>query len=95
MSKSPLTTVLLAALLISVLASAGFCCAYIFKAREVRALQGQIAGIQNNRAVIAAVISDALEYSKRNSAIDPILEAAGLKPSKSSGSNSTNKAAAK
>lgn len=95
MTKSPLTTVLLAALLISALASVGFCCAYIFKAREVRALQGQIAGIQNNRAFIAAVANDAIEYSKRNSSIDPILEAAGLKPPKSSASGSTNKAAAK
>jgi hypothetical protein len=84
MTKSPLTTVLLAALLISALASVGFCCAYIFKARELRALQGQIAGIQNNRAFIAAVANDTLEYSKRNPEIDPILETAGLKP-KSSG----------
>jgi hypothetical protein len=94
MTKSPLTTVLLAALLISALASVGFCCAYIFKAREVRAIQGQIAGIQNNRAFIAAVANDAIEYSKRNAAIDPILEAAGIKP-KTSAAALTNKAAAK
>ena len=86
---------LLAALLISALASVGFCCAYIFKAREVRGLQSQIAGIQNNRSFIAAVANDALEYSKKNPAIDPILEAAGIKPSKSSASGSTNRAAAK
>ena len=94
MTKSPLTTVLLAALLISALASVGFCCAYIFKAREVRALQGQIAGIQNNRAIIAAVANDAIEYSKRNASIDPILESAGLKP-KSSAGGSTNKPTSK
>ena len=95
MIKSPLTTVLLAALLISALASVGFCCAYIFKAREVRSLQGQIAGIQNNRAFIAALANETIEYSKRNPEIDPILETAGIKPSKSSGSAATNKAAAK
>jgi len=80
--------------MISALASVGFCCAYIFKARELRSLQGQIAGIQNNRALIAGVANDALEYSKRNSAIDPILEAAGIKP-KTTTTGSTNKAAAK
>jgi hypothetical protein len=95
MIKSPLTTVLLAALLISALASVGFCCAYIYKAREVRGLQGQIAGIQNNRAFIAAVANEAVEYSKKNPEIDPILEAAGLKPAKISGSGSTNKAGVK
>lgn len=80
--------------MISALASVGFCCAYIFKARELRSLQGQIAGIQNNRALIAAVANEALEYSKKNAAIDPILEGAGIKP-KATAVGSTNKAAAK
>jgi hypothetical protein len=93
MTKSPLITVLLAALLISALASIGFCWAYIGQAMELRGLQYQIANVQNNRAFVAQLANAALEYGKRNADIEPILEAAG-KPKPSSSSNS-NKAPAK
>ena len=38
------------------------------------------ARINNNRALIGSLAGEALEYSKKNPAIDPILEAAGVKP---------------
>jgi len=39
--------------------------------------------INNNRATINALANDVMEYSKKNQAIDPILESVGLKPGKS------------
>ena len=67
-------------LTISALASVGLCWSYIGSAREFRALQAQAGMINNNRALIHALANDAMEYSKRNPAIDPILESVGLKP---------------
>lgn len=83
MKQSPLTTALLFILVASALASVVLCWVYISNARELRVLQGQAAMVNNNRAYINALASDALEYSKKNPAIDPILEAAGIKPGKS------------
>ena len=80
MNKNALTAVLLAAILISSLASIGFCWAYISEARDLRNLQGQVVTIQNKRAFVAALANEALEYSKRDPRIDPILESAGVKP---------------
>ena len=89
MTKSGLTAVLLAAILISALASIGFCWAYISEARELRNLQAQVVLVQNKRALIAALANEALEYSKRDSKIDSILESAGVKPKANSSSPST------
>ena len=94
MKNSPLTTFLLAVLALSAVLSVVFCSLYVSSTRELRSLQGQLNVINNRAAAISSLASEALEYSKRNPAIDPILEAAGVKLSKSSPA-STNKAAAK
>jgi len=94
MTKSPLITVLLAALLINALASIGFCWAYIGRAMELRSIQYQLARIQYDRNFILALAKDSSDYSEKNQEIDPILQAAGVKVSK--GSPSTpNRAPAK
>jgi hypothetical protein len=95
MTKSPLITVLLAALLISALASVGFCWAYIGRAMELRGLQYQLANVQNNRTFIFGLAKEASDYSEKNPDIDPILQAAGLKPPKGAASPNLNKAPAK
>ena len=101
MKNSPLTSVLLGALVVSVLTSVVLCWSYITKARELRGLQGQmqaqIAGIQNNRTFIANLAGDLLEYSKTHPNIDPLLESAGIKQGKSTlgAGAATNKPAAK
>ncbi len=51
---------------------------------ELRSLQGQAAAIENNRNLVRALANDAIEYSKRNPAIDPVLQSAGLKPAPTS-----------
>ncbi len=91
MRNSPLTTVLLVLATLSALTSVIFCFLYIGNARQLRGMQPQVINIQNTRAFVASLASEAVEYSKKNQAIDPILEAAGLKPK--AGSAATNRPA--
>jgi hypothetical protein len=93
MKNSPLTTVLLGVLGISALLSLVFCWSYMTNAREFRQLQTQATFINGRQAAMNALLNDALEYSKKNPQIDPILEAAGLKPR--AGAAATNKPASK
>ena len=79
MKNSPLTTVLLGALTLSALASIGLCYGYISKSRQIHALHDQTVSMNNNRAVINALLNDTIEYSKRNPAIVPVLESVGWK----------------
>ncbi len=94
MKNNPMTTVLLGVLTISALLSVGLCWRYISNARELRILQIQATMINNNRATINALANDVVEYSKKNPAIDTILESVGLKPGKSN-VPATTKAATK
>ena len=90
MKKSPATTFLLVVLVASSLASVLFCVLYIHWARSLRDLQREYSNDQAYRSLFVQLINDTMEYSKRNPAIDPILEGAGLKPS-----GATNKPAGK
>ena len=94
MKNNPLVTVLLGLLTLSVLASVVLCWLYISNTRELRSLQSQAGIIGNNRAVINAMASDVVEYSKKHPDIDPILVSVGLKPG-SSNATTTPKPAAK
>ena len=82
MRKSSSTTLLLGLLVISALLSIGLFWALISKEKELRDLRLNAARINNNRALVASLANDAMEYSKKNPSIDPILEAAGVKPAK-------------
>ncbi len=73
-------TTLLVVLTISALASVVLCYRYLAAARELRQLQVQAAMVNQNRTLIGALATETMEYSKKNPAIDPILEAAGIKP---------------
>lgn len=84
MRNSSSTTVLLGLLVISALLSIGLFWGLISKERELRELRTSAARINNNRALIAALANDAVEYSKKNASIDPILESAGVKAAKAS-----------
>ena len=56
------------------------CYLHIQASRELRMWQMQVAMVQNNRAVVNALTAEALEYSKKNPNIDPILESFNVKP---------------
>ncbi len=47
---------------------------------QLRRLRPQVAQAENNRNLVNALANDALEYSKHNPAIDPILQSVGVKP---------------
>jgi len=80
MKNSPLTTVLLVALGISAVCSLVMCWLYIGAAREFRQLQSQAGAIQARNNAVTSLVRDALEYSKQNPQIDPLLESIGAKP---------------
>ncbi len=82
MQKSPLTLILLTVLLVNVLVAAVLSFGYVWQMREAQVLQVQINAINQNRALVQALANDALEYSKRNPAIDPVLQSVNLKPHK-------------
>ena len=89
MKNSPLTTILLVLLAISALCSVWFCLSYISKSRELHALRSQTTRINGRGMAFNALLTDTMEYSKKNPAIDPLLETVGLKPK--SGAAGTNK----
>ena len=80
MKMSPLTTILLVLVAFAAFASLGLCWACVKNISELNRLQVQEAMVLNNRAVINSLANDALEYSKRNPSLDPILESAKVKP---------------
>ena len=82
MKKSPLTVILLGVLAVSAVASVVFCLLYLLNTRQLHRFQTQAAMIQYRQSLINALATDALEYSKKNPAIDPILESVGAKPAK-------------
>ncbi len=65
---------------LSALFSLGLCYKCTTNASELNRLQSSAAQVNNNRAIMNAVASEALEYSKTHPAIDPILEDAKIKP---------------
>jgi hypothetical protein len=75
-----MTTVLLASTTVMALLSLVLCWSFISKARQLRTLQTQLALANNNRQMINILATEAIEYSKKNPAIDPILEWIGAKP---------------
>jgi hypothetical protein len=95
MKNSPLTTILMAALLISAVASAVMCMMYVSSTREIHSLEAEAAFINNNRAVVNALLNDTIEYSKRNPAMVPILESVGVKPNNNAPASTTSKSATK
>jgi hypothetical protein len=85
MSGLPMKNNTLGRLLVSIL----FACAilatwasvrYFFSMREAQRLQGRAIAINNVRSAAQALANEAVEYSKRNPAIDPILQQFDIKP---------------
>jgi len=80
MKNSPLVTFLLGVLAVSAVLSVIFCALYVGNVREYRSRAGQADAISMRREVLGYLAKDAVEYSRINPAIDPILEAYNLKP---------------
>ena len=82
MQKSPLTAILLTVLLVNVAATAVLAFGYVWQMREAQRLQMQINGINQARSLVQALANEAVEYSKRNPGIDPLLQSVNLKPAR-------------
>jgi hypothetical protein len=98
MKNDPLTTALLGALLVSALLSLVFFERFIANSRELRLINTRAAYIQNmnnNRQLLNALANDAIEYSKKNKDMEPLLESFGLKSGKAAAAAATNKPATK
>ncbi len=79
MKYSPLTAILLGALLISSVASAALCWSYSSHARELRMLQSQVNYVNTRNSYINQLAAEVIEYSKTHPDINPILESVGVK----------------
>ena len=79
MNRDPITTVLAGALLVSVLATAGVCYWYLQASRQLRTAQLQMLTVNRNRALLQQFATQAMEYSRGNPAILPILEGVGIR----------------
>ena len=56
-----------------------------FATRDLRRLQPRIVEINANLNVAQALLNDTLEYSKRNPAIDPLLQSMNFKTNSAAG----------
>jgi len=80
MKNNGLTTILNWALIAVVVLTALFGFQYFNRTREVRSQQAKVVEFQNKQNMLQNLVAECLEYSKRNPAIDPILEANSVKP---------------
>jgi hypothetical protein len=78
--KSNTTNMVLTVLLaVSLLLSVVFCLQFMFRVREYRSISGQITYINAERARLQQLAAECLQYAEKNAAMNPLLEAVGLK----------------
>jgi hypothetical protein len=80
MRNNALTSLLVGLVALSVIATASLAFFYVRSVQKLNRLQFQTSVINRNRALINSLASESVEYSKRNPAIDPLLQSVGIKP---------------
>ena len=73
MKSNALTSLLAGAVLVCAITMAWLSLNYFFSMAELQRLQGQYLSMNNRRTAVQSLANEAIEYSKRNPAIDPIL----------------------
>ncbi len=73
MKKNPIAALLVTLLFISALMTAFLATRYFFTIRSLKKMQMQVTAVQQSRSVIQKLALEAVEYSKRDASIDPIL----------------------
>src|SRR6266536_6642780 len=76
----PGAVALVTALFLSALASCWFAVWWFLGARELQALEFQYQSMNQISAAVQSLANDAMEFSRRNPAIDPLLQQFDLKP---------------
>jgi hypothetical protein len=79
MKINTLQSVLVGALLLSSAVTAWLSVRHFFALRQLQTLQTTVSTVNRNRALVASLAKEAVEYGKRNPAIDPILTQFELK----------------
>lgn len=74
-----MTSFLLGLVVLAVLATSGLALYYVRAVQRLNRLQFQTAIINRNRSLVNTLAGEALEYSRRNPEIDPILQSVGIK----------------
>lgn len=80
MRNDVLTKLLVGLVVLSVLATSGLAFLYVRSVQKMNQLQRQAAFVNRNRALVNSLAAEAVEYSKRNPAIDPVLQSVRIKP---------------
>ena len=78
--NNPVAVALVSALFLSALAACWFAVWWFLSARQLQALEFQYQAMTQVSAAIQSLANDALDYSRRNPAIDPLLQQFDLKP---------------
>ena len=76
----PGAVALVTALFLSALATCWFAVWWFLGARELQALEFQYQSMNQISAAVQSLANDAMEFSRRNPAIDPLLQQFDLKP---------------
>jgi hypothetical protein len=95
MKSNPLKTVLEWVLVTSLLVSIVCFVQFLNRSRTLRTFQGEMVRYQSTHNMLNALLADCVEYSKRNPAINPILESVGVKQGPATPATSTAKPAGK
>lgn len=74
-----MSVVLATALLVSASATAGLCYWHMQSVRQLQMAQEHVARINRNKALVQSLAGEALEYSKRNPALTPVLQKFGVR----------------
>ncbi len=85
MRNNSFTALLVGLLLVSALAAAVQVLRITFATRDLRRLQPRLVEMNAHWNLAQALLNDTLEYSKHNSAIDPLLQSMNLKTNSAAG----------
>ena len=88
MRNNSFTALLVGLLFFSAVAAAVQVLRLTFATRDLRRMQPRIIEINGHLNVAQALLNDTLEYSKRNPAIDPLLQSMNLKTNAAPGAAS-------
>ncbi|HVK58009.1 MAG TPA: hypothetical protein VM735_04445 [Candidatus Kapabacteria bacterium] len=80
MNRDPVTTILAAALLISVTLTAGLCYAYLHVSANNQEAQRIVAKMNAQRAMMQPLAVECLEFSRNHPSIIPTLQTLGVRP---------------
>jgi hypothetical protein len=79
MKSNPLTSLLMAVLFVNAVFTALMTFNYVRSISTLQILQVQRATMTRELNVFNSLVNDTLEYSKRNPAVEPVLQSIGLK----------------